>query len=236
MNEQWVPVSGYEGLYEAHTSGVVRSLDRVIRVPSISGFHDRRVRGRVMAASLNKTIGYRMLALCKDGVATQRYLHHVIYESFKGPVPANLEINHKDGCKTNNRIDNLEVVTRSRNVIHAIEHGLIAIGEDSTSAKLTETRVVSVRRRIQAGETQRVIAADEGVTFQNINCIKMAKTWKRLGGPVEPDLFHTGYMSQRRAIQILYTLAAEVVAGAEPTKQKAFEAAIAKLRGVLSGW
>lgn len=50
--------------------------------------------------------------------------HRLIWESVFGPIPRGLEINHKNGVKTDNRIRNLEAVTRSENMRHAYRLGL----------------------------------------------------------------------------------------------------------------
>ena len=62
--------------------------------------------------------GYQMVHLCKEGNYTRKLVHRIIWESFNGPIPERLEINHKDLNKTNNRLDNLELVTHQQNLIH----------------------------------------------------------------------------------------------------------------------
>jgi hypothetical protein len=49
-----------------------------------------------------------------------KYVHRLVYESFRGPIPDGLEINHIDGNKKNNSLENLEAVTRKQNLHHAV--------------------------------------------------------------------------------------------------------------------
>ena len=52
------------------------------------------------------------------------YIHRLVYETFIGPIPSGMEVNHKDGCKTNNNFWNLELMTRKENAVHSWETGL----------------------------------------------------------------------------------------------------------------
>lgn len=62
--------------------------------------------------------GYLVIKLCKNGKYTQKLIHRMVWESFNGPIPERLEINHKDLNKTNNRLHNLELTTHQQNLIH----------------------------------------------------------------------------------------------------------------------
>ncbi|NDG19355.1 MAG: hypothetical protein EB117_13935 [Betaproteobacteria bacterium] len=62
--------------------------------------------------------GYRVIRLCKNSQYTQKLVHRMVWEAFNGAIPHRLEVNHKDLDKTNNRLDNLELVTHQENLIH----------------------------------------------------------------------------------------------------------------------
>jgi len=66
--------------------------------------------------------GYLYAGLFKGvGSSKQRLwrrVHRLVVESFIGPIPDGLEVNHKDLNKHNNNVDNLEIVTRKQNIIH----------------------------------------------------------------------------------------------------------------------
>lgn len=60
--------------------------------------------------------GYLQVVIRNDnGEAKSMRVHRLVYMAHKGEIPKGLEINHKDECKTNNCIDNLELVTRAEN-------------------------------------------------------------------------------------------------------------------------
>ena len=63
--------------------------------------------------------GYIQVAISKKGKWYNCLAHRVVWIYFNGEIPDGLEINHKDGIKINNRLENLELVTRSENHKHA---------------------------------------------------------------------------------------------------------------------
>ena len=99
--------------------------------------------------------------------------------------PDNKEyVNHIDGNKLNNCVDNLEWVTASENSIHAVATGLSPIGGAKTLAKLTEKDVLEIQAAFEAGEKDFVLAEKYGVTSGVISSIRLGKTWKHVSGKV----------------------------------------------------
>ncbi|MCK9568912.1 HNH endonuclease [Candidatus Pacearchaeota archaeon] len=80
--------------------------------------------GRIKKASISGN-GYKIVGLFKNGKRKNVLVHRAVVEAFIGPIPDDMEVNHKDGNKLNNCLENLEIVSRSRNFHHAIEAGLI---------------------------------------------------------------------------------------------------------------
>lgn len=121
--EVWKAVKGYEGLYEASTEGRVRSLDR--KVNTNIRFNDNRiVKGRVLKPHIKQN-GYYVVSLCKNGTIAEVSVHRLIAETFI-PNPKQVRVvNHKNGIKTDNRVDNLEWMTYKENHWHARETGLL---------------------------------------------------------------------------------------------------------------
>ena len=116
IKEEWRPVKGFEGYYEVSNLGRVRSLDRVDSVG--------RVRiGKILKQSA-KNNGYMHLVLSANGIKKNAHAHRLVAQAFI-PNPLNkMDVNHIDGDKTNNKVDNLEWATRSENQKHAYDIGL----------------------------------------------------------------------------------------------------------------
>lgn len=109
MQEIWKDIPGYEELYQISNLGRVRSYKLGYK------FCDRLV---------YKHKGYIRTALCKNNRCIHFYVHRLVAQVFL-PNPDNLpEVNHKDGNKTNNCVDNLEWCTRQENMNHARKTGL----------------------------------------------------------------------------------------------------------------
>lgn len=72
-------------------------------------------RGKFLMFDINSS-GYFRVTLSKDGVATRRFVHQLVLEAFKPKPDGDFVVNHIDGNRHNNRVDNLEWVSRSYNV------------------------------------------------------------------------------------------------------------------------
>ncbi len=65
--------------------------------------------------------GYAIFSPCKDGKYRKVSVHRAMWEAFVGPIPDRMEINHKNLDRSDNRIENLELVTHQENIQHAID-------------------------------------------------------------------------------------------------------------------
>lgn len=119
-NEIWKKVIGYEGIYEISSLGRVKSLERFVDVKN----GKRKVHPRFLTSLINNR-GYLQVKLSKNNVLKTKQPHVLIAEAFI-PNPDNKkEVNHINGIKTDNRLENLEWNTHSENVKHAYDTGLI---------------------------------------------------------------------------------------------------------------
>ena len=114
-----------------------------------------------------------------------RRVCQLVAAAFVGPKPfPKAQVNHKNGCKTDDSAQNLEWVTAAQNIRHSVEFlGRDYRGTKSVRSRLTEAQVLEIRERAARGETYRGMCADYGVT--NV-CVKLAAqgiTYANVGGP-----------------------------------------------------
>lgn len=119
--EIWKPIPGYEGYYEASTEGRIRSVDRDVN----HGNYTYTRKGRLRIPFDNQ--GYDNLTLNKDKVGTTFPVHRLIAMTFISNPENKPCVNHIDGNKRNNCVENLEWATYSENSLHALEHHLVDI-------------------------------------------------------------------------------------------------------------
>jgi hypothetical protein len=115
--EIWKNLNNYEGLYEVSSYGRIRSLDHV--VPCKGTNATRLVRGKVKKLCLNAR-GYQITTLSKNNVLHTLTVHQAVAQAFIPDFLKGTEINHIDGCKTNNFASNLEVSNPEHNQFHAL--------------------------------------------------------------------------------------------------------------------
>lgn len=109
----------------------------------------------------------------KDGKRCCKTLHRIVYEAFVGPVPKEKEINHRDGNKMNNKLDNLELVTHSENIRHSYGMGLHPRkrGFEIARTKLSELEVNDIRRLYDEGWKRTLLAEKFKVAYPTIHRI-----------------------------------------------------------------
>lgn len=124
--------------------------------------------------------GYRRVRVQIDGRSVSMPAHRLIWEALVGPIPAGLELNHCNGRRGDNRLENLEVVSKSENLTHSYRvlgrHR--AAGEQNGRAVLTASQVALIRQRVAAGDAHRAIAADFCVTHRVIGRIARGEAWR----------------------------------------------------------
>lgn len=123
--------------------------------------------------------GYLHVQLHDHGRHRIAYLHREVIKAFKGRPDGCLDINHLDGNKRNNHIENLEWVTRSENMLHAYRLGLMADknGEQNGRAKVTSDQVQEIRRMLKEGARQKDIGAKFGLHQSHISRIARNESW-----------------------------------------------------------
>lgn len=149
MQEQWKPIKGYEGLYEVSNLGRVKSLPK---------YHNCGKQGYMQSEKNLKQIkqnsGYLCVCIYKNGIGKKYLIHRLVAETFI-PNPENkTQVNHLDGNKENNCIDNLEWVTQKENIQHAYKTGLHNTqaskdGHKKTAKKLSKPVIAIILKQMK---------------------------------------------------------------------------------------
>lgn len=142
--EEWRDIKGYEGLYQVSNLGRIKGVARISP-------QNHFLKERIRKAETDKD-GYKVINLCKNGKVTMLKVHRLVGSAFLDNPSNKPQINHKDGCKCNNCVTNLEWVNGSENVQHAFDTGLkeplhiFLYGEENSHCKVTDEQCKEIRR------------------------------------------------------------------------------------------
>ncbi|HHA2400756.1 TPA: HNH endonuclease signature motif containing protein [Stenotrophomonas maltophilia] len=124
--------------------------------------------------------GYiRVIHRRAGGSCTTWYAHRLVWEAVHGPVPKRMEVDHLDGDASNNRLDNLQLVTGSENRRLQRARNIAKFGSPSSQCKLSVAEVEAVLRTVGIVPTK-VWARRYGVNSSTIRCIRKKKTWRHV--------------------------------------------------------
>lgn len=120
MGEVWKDIKGYEGKYQVSNLGRVKSL--WIAHNTFDGI--KKIQREKILAQRKDNLGYVSYGLFKNGQSKRVRAHKLVAEAFVGCIPKGLAINHINGVKSDNRVENLEICTYSHNVKEAFRLGI----------------------------------------------------------------------------------------------------------------
>jgi len=171
MKENWKPIAGYKGIYEISNFGQIK---RVAKGPGTKP-------GTIIKPWI-RSEGYSYHDLNKNGKRRHFRTHTLVAKAFIGPPPTKKhQINHIDGNKQNNKVDNLEWVTPSENQRHARDIFGYWLGERGSASKLTPEKVIELRKMYKTGlYSQRELAKIFGIAQSSIWSIIHKITWAHI--------------------------------------------------------
>ncbi len=193
-NEIWKQIECSEGIYEVSSLGNIRSIQRnLIR----SNGRNHFVKSKNLRPAIDGC-GYNRVAMSINGKLVTKKVHRLVAEAFI-PNHDNLpQVNHINGIKTDNRIENLEWVTNDQNIAHAIRTGLIKMeysdeekkrsinkiikkGSLNGFSKLSENQVIEIRKKYLPGVyTREMLATEFNVKKATIKDVVNRKSWKHI--------------------------------------------------------
>lgn len=161
--EKWRWIDGYVGLYLVSDHGNVISLPKhgkdAVTLKPISD-------GRYLGVTLYS----------KEGKPTRELVHRLVAKAFCMGYEPSLEVNHKDGDKTNNKADNLEWITRSENMKHSAR--ILGGGHIHKPQRMfTDDQIRDIRNSSMG---TRPIARLYGVSPNAISQIRKRKTYQEV--------------------------------------------------------
>lgn len=210
MEELWMPIKGYEGLYEVSNKGKVKALERLVE--NNGGM--QRKHERILRPSCSR--GYQQVSLCREGIVSPFAVHRLVAMTFIPNPDEKPYVDHIDTNPSNNCVDNLRWVTQHENAMNPITRkknseskkghpGYLKFHTEETKRKLSElhkNRIVSeetrqklskaLKGRIISEETRaKISVARSGheVTEETRNKIRKGmvgkhkgKHWRKEGG------------------------------------------------------
>lgn len=162
----WKDIPTLQGRYQVSDTGLVRSLPR------------NTTRGKLLKQAT--VLDYRVFGYNYSFKKNKLMKVHRAVASAFIPNPDNLpQVNHKNGLKADNRVENLEWCTASDNLKHAFKTDLKSLkGENHNQNILTEEMVLSIRSEYDGDA--KALAVKYGVARTTISGIVTGRRWKHL--------------------------------------------------------
>ena len=139
-NEIWKDIQGYEGLYQVSNLGRIRSVDGKVTYTERHG--KRTWKGRILKGCYGECSyvkGYSV-TLYKDGKPKDFLVHRLVLQTFNPTNDLNLTVNHIDGNRLNNNLNNLEWLTLEDNIRHAFENNLMPSVKNTKLLRLKDNK------------------------------------------------------------------------------------------------
>lgn len=167
MQEIWKDIPGYEGFYQASNLGFIKSI--------------KSKNHKILKGCLNET-GYHRVAFVLNGKFKTHLTHRLIASTFIKNEQNKPEVNHIDGNKLNNSVENLEWCTRQENIEHAVKNKLFNNGPKGIrnyKSKLTEEQVRQIKyglNHVNSNQVSKMFGVGSSIIYE----IRQGKYWKHI--------------------------------------------------------
>lgn len=167
---QYVLIQDYGEFYGITPNGVILSFWN-------RGQKSKREIPKRLKQTDNGT-GYKIVSLSKNGRRKNHYVHRLMALHFISGFGENVA--HKNGNRSDNRVQNLMWCSKSENESHKKNHGTLLFGSKAPWAKLTECKVKEIRAKYKNGEKTQRIADLFAVSQATIRKIVLYKSWQHV--------------------------------------------------------
>lgn len=177
LDEIWHDVIGYEGLYKVSNLGNVKMLQRLLP--------DKRIlKEKILKQQIQRN-GYLLVGLRKEGKQKFILVHRIVASAFIPNIENKKQVNHIDGNKLNNKVNNLEWVTASENIKHAYKTGLkhTLIGELNGNSKIKKEDVDFIRKNYKPYDrifSRKKLAEMFNISIATVKKILSNDLWKEV--------------------------------------------------------
>lgn len=172
------PIKDLENLYEVDEFGNIYSLPKIKKTPTTEFLSKEKI-----LKPYKNCWGYMLVDMRKDGKRYLKCVHRLVAEAFI-PNPQNKpQVNHIDGNKKNNCVENLEWCTCSENQYHAFKTSLKPKGIKHPFSKFTKDDIIYIKNNYQKNKKGfgiRSLAKKFGVCDSTIRQIIIGQTYKNI--------------------------------------------------------
>lgn len=162
---QWFDIPGYEKLYQINKFGQVKSLAKRVKSPVPWAPERQNYYPEKLLNGATDRYGYKIVRLYDGEKSKYWKVHRLVMLTFEGP--SKKQVNHKNGLKNDNRLENLEYCTPKQNNIHKTQ--------DLKQGKLNQEKVDEIRA---SSKTNKELAQKYGVCPSHIWAVRNFRRWK----------------------------------------------------------